>query len=239
MSTAVVGSEEPFVFALGLQIAVRGLAWSTTTEDLLQVFTQIGNVVSADVKALSSSEQEERRRYHEDTGHSRGWGTVLFETPEQAEAAIEEFDGYKLSGQAMQITLHNTGSPFVLETVEELPAWADGSSDSMEYFGTKHPTLPVYWYQEESGQDRSEAFICEYNGRREHKLEHKLEQGYGLDSLMRERMEMDPDNYHEIGYIGSSDLKWHPLLKIVAIMENGKNIDGLYLRIFDYTSAGQ
>lgn len=232
MSTAVVGSEEPFVFALGLQIAVRGLAWSTTTEDLLQVFTQIGNVVSADVKA------------HEDTGRSRGWGTVLFETPEQAQAAIEEFDGYKLSGQAMQITLHNTGSPFVLETVEELPAWADGSSDSMEYFGANHPTLPVCWYQEDGAENTHEAFIFEHNGRREHR---RLEQGYGVDSLMRERMEMDPDNYHEIeprymrryidscGYI--EGLKWHPLLKIVAIME--ENDMGSVLRIFDYTSAGQ
>lgn len=220
-------------------IHVSNLQLSTTlAEDLVQVFQEAGSVVKAQVHTTPTRRIYHRHQEYREYNCNQAtmcWGTVLFETPEQAQAAIEEFDGYKLSGQAMQITLHNTGSPFVLETVEELPAWADGSSDSMEYSGTKHPTLPVYWYLEESGLDTSEAFIFEHNGRREH----RLEQGYGVDSLMRERMEMDPDNYHEIGYIGSGDFKWHPLLKIVAIMDEGESIDGLYLRIFDYTSAGQ
>ena len=59
----------------GLQIVVRN-PWSTTSEDLRQVFQQVGNVVKADAVC------------HADTGRSKGWGTVLFETTEQAQAAI-------------------------------------------------------------------------------------------------------------------------------------------------------
>jgi RNA recognition motif-containing protein len=77
----------------GLQIVVRSLAWTTTTEELLQVFQQIGNVINAEVPC------------HSDTGRSKGWGTVLFETPEQAQAAIDGFNGVELAGRAMQIRL--------------------------------------------------------------------------------------------------------------------------------------
>lgn len=77
----------------GLQIVVRNLPWSTTSEDLRQVFQQVGNVVKADAVC------------HADTGRSKGWGTVLFETREQAQAAIQGFNGVELEHRPMQIKL--------------------------------------------------------------------------------------------------------------------------------------
>lgn len=77
----------------GLQIVVRNLPWSTTSEDLRQVFQQVGNVIKADAVC------------HADTGRSKGWGTVLFETREQAQAAIQGFNGVELEHRPMQIKL--------------------------------------------------------------------------------------------------------------------------------------
>ena len=77
----------------GLQIVVRNLPWTTTSEDLRQVFQQVGNVVNAVAVC------------HADTGRSKGWGTVLFETREQAQAAIQGFNGVELEHRPMQIKL--------------------------------------------------------------------------------------------------------------------------------------
>ena len=80
--------------APGLQIAVRNLPWTISSDDLRQIFEQIGTVVQAETVC------------HGDTGRSKGWGTVLFETKEEAHAAIQGFNGIKLSGRPMQITFH-------------------------------------------------------------------------------------------------------------------------------------
>ena len=77
----------------GLQIVVRNVPWTTTSEDLRQVFQQVGNVVNAVAVC------------HTDTGRSKGWGTVLFETREQAQAAIQGFNGVELEHRPMQIKL--------------------------------------------------------------------------------------------------------------------------------------
>jgi len=77
----------------GLQIVVRNLPWSTTSDDLRQVFQQVGTVVDA------------KSTCHDDTGRSKGWGTVLFETQEQAQAAIAGFNGVELEGRPMQIKI--------------------------------------------------------------------------------------------------------------------------------------
>lgn len=75
----------------GLQIVVRSLPWATTNDDLLEVFQQIGNVISCNVQC------------HEDTGRSKGWATVRFETQEQAQAAIDGFNGVALGDRPMQV----------------------------------------------------------------------------------------------------------------------------------------
>lgn len=77
----------------GRQIVVRNLPWTTTSEDLREVFQQVGTVLTA----ISVC--------HEDTGRSKGWGTVLFETAEQANAAIAGFNGVELEGRAMTIKI--------------------------------------------------------------------------------------------------------------------------------------
>ena len=53
----------------------RNLPWSTTSDDLRQVFQQPGPLRMPSQRATN-------------TGRSKGWGTVLFETQEQAQAAI-------------------------------------------------------------------------------------------------------------------------------------------------------
>jgi RNA recognition motif-containing protein len=77
----------------GLQIVVRNLPWTTTSDDLRQVFQQVGTVIDA------------KSTCHDDTGRSKGWGTVLFETAAQAEAAINGFNGVELEGRPMQIKI--------------------------------------------------------------------------------------------------------------------------------------
>ena len=72
---------------------MRNLPWTTTSEDLREVFQQVGTVTHAEAVC------------HEDSGRSKGWGTVRFETSEQAQAAIQGFNGVELEGRAMQIKL--------------------------------------------------------------------------------------------------------------------------------------
>ena len=73
--------------------ACRAWTWTTTSEDLREVFQQVGTVVNATSVC------------HEDSGRSKGWGTVLFETAEQAAAAIAGFNGVELVGRAMVIKI--------------------------------------------------------------------------------------------------------------------------------------
>ena len=77
----------------GCQIVVRNLPWTTTSEDLREVFQQVGTVIEAVAVR------------HEDTGRSKGWGTVMFETEAQAQAAIQGFSNVELEGRAMLIRM--------------------------------------------------------------------------------------------------------------------------------------
>jgi len=77
----------------GRQIVVRNLPWTTTSEDLREVFQQVGTVIEAVAVR------------HEDTGRSKGWGTVMFETEAQAQAAIQGFSNVELEGRAMLIRM--------------------------------------------------------------------------------------------------------------------------------------
>ena len=75
------------------QIVVRNLPWSVTSDDLRRVFEQVGTVTSAEAVC------------HADTGRSKGWGTVRFQTSEQAQDAIARFNGIALSDRPMQLKL--------------------------------------------------------------------------------------------------------------------------------------
>ncbi len=59
-----------------LQIVVHGLPWSTEWQELKDLAKEHGDVVKADVMRRPD-------------GKSRGFGTIVFKTPEDAQAAIE------------------------------------------------------------------------------------------------------------------------------------------------------
>ena len=59
-----------------LQIVVHGLPWSTEWQELKDLAKEHGEVVKADVMRRPD-------------GKSRGFGTIVFKTPEDAQAAIE------------------------------------------------------------------------------------------------------------------------------------------------------
>ena len=75
----------------GVQVVVRNLPWTTTKDDLSAVFTEVGKVSAATVKCFS------------DSGRSKGWATVRFETKEEAETAIERFNGTDFGGREIEV----------------------------------------------------------------------------------------------------------------------------------------
>merc|ERR1712167_14330 len=77
----------------GLQVVVRNLPWSVTSEMLRGTFEQIGTVTDASVI------------YHADSGRSKGWGTVRFSKPEEAQDAIARFGGVELAGRPMTVMM--------------------------------------------------------------------------------------------------------------------------------------
>ncbi|CAL6290279.1 unnamed protein product [Bathycoccus prasinos] len=87
----------------GVQVVVRNLPWTTTKDDLSAVFTEVGKVSAATVKCFS------------DSGRSKGWATVRFETKEEAETAIERFNGTDFGGREIEY-----GEEFFLGKVAEL-----------------------------------------------------------------------------------------------------------------------
>ncbi|KIX00756.1 uncharacterized protein Z518_09821 [Rhinocladiella mackenziei CBS 650.93] len=72
-------------------IYVRNLPWSTSNEDLVELFTTIGKVERAEIQ-------------YEPNGRSRGTGVVEFDTAENAETAISKFTGYVYGGRPLGLT---------------------------------------------------------------------------------------------------------------------------------------
>lgn len=66
---------------MATNIYVGNLAWAVTSDDLVEMFSQYGKVVSAQV--ISDRE----------TGRSRGFGFVEMESEEDAKKAIEALNG--------------------------------------------------------------------------------------------------------------------------------------------------
>lgn len=73
------------------RLFVGGLAWEATDEDLRAAFAEYGEIVSASVL-----------RYP-DTGRSKGFGFVEFQTTEEAEKAKAGVDGKEIAGRAVKI----------------------------------------------------------------------------------------------------------------------------------------
>jgi cold-inducible RNA-binding protein len=76
---------------MATKLYVGNLSFRTTSDDLREAFASVGAVESATVI-------EDR-----DTGRSRGFGFVEMATPEEAAAAIEQFNGKDLGGRNLTV----------------------------------------------------------------------------------------------------------------------------------------
>ncbi|KAI7291827.1 RNA-binding domain-containing protein [Hortaea werneckii] len=78
---AAGGEPSPTIF-------VRNLPWSTSNDDLVELFTTIGKVERAEIK-------------YEPNGRSTGTGVVEFGSQGDAETAIQKFTGYQYGGRPL------------------------------------------------------------------------------------------------------------------------------------------
>lgn len=76
---------------MGKRLFVGSLPYSTMDEDLQQLFAQAGTVESAAVIS------------DRDTGQSKGFGFVEMSTDEEAQKAVEMFNGYEMNGRALAV----------------------------------------------------------------------------------------------------------------------------------------
>ncbi len=74
------------------KLFIGGLPFSTTDDELAEAFSQFGNVKSA--KVITDRE----------TGKSRGFGFVEYESDEEAKAAIEGQDNKELGGRTIHVS---------------------------------------------------------------------------------------------------------------------------------------
>ncbi|PKI43732.1 hypothetical protein CRG98_035879 [Punica granatum] len=85
--------KEPLYPETDHKLFVGNLSWSVTSESLTKAFQEYGNVVGA------------RVLYDGETGRSRGYGFVCYETRSEMETALESLNGVELEGRAMRVSL--------------------------------------------------------------------------------------------------------------------------------------
>jgi cold-inducible RNA-binding protein len=76
---------------MSMKLYVGNLAFQTTDEDLLELFSQAGAVESAQVVM------------DRDTGRSRGFGFVEMASKSEGEAAISQFNGVEINGRSLTV----------------------------------------------------------------------------------------------------------------------------------------
>jgi cold-inducible RNA-binding protein len=76
---------------MSMKLYVGNLAFQTTDEDLLELFSQAGAVESAQVVM------------DRDTGRSRGFGFVEMSSKAEGEAAISQFNGVEINGRSLTV----------------------------------------------------------------------------------------------------------------------------------------
>ena len=76
---------------MAYKLYVGNLSFSTSSEELKELFAQAGTVESASVV-------EDR-----DTGRSRGFGFVEMASKEEGEKAIEQFNGTEMNGRSLTV----------------------------------------------------------------------------------------------------------------------------------------
>lgn len=72
------------------EVFVANLPYSINWQALKDMFKEVGNVIRADVEL-------------DRNGYSRGFGTAIFGTPEEMQAAIERYNGYELEGRVLDV----------------------------------------------------------------------------------------------------------------------------------------
>jgi len=87
------GGYEPseMEFFLSNKLFVGGLSWGTTDKELMDAFSPYGNVTEAKVI-------KER-----DSGRSRGFGFVTFDSDTEAGAAMEAMNDTELDGRNLRV----------------------------------------------------------------------------------------------------------------------------------------
>jgi len=78
------------------KLFIGSLAFSTSTERLRELFTEVGAVESAAVVM------------DRDTGRSRGFGFVEMATAEEASQAVQRFNGHELDGRQLKVEMANS-----------------------------------------------------------------------------------------------------------------------------------
>lgn len=72
-------------------LTLSQLPWSTSNDDLVELFSTIGKVEQAEIQ-------------YEPSGRSRGTGVVRFDNADTAETAISKFQGYQYGGRPLGLT---------------------------------------------------------------------------------------------------------------------------------------
>lgn len=83
-------SRPPPPLPSGFEIFVGNLPYRTNWQDLKDLFREAGDVVHADVRL-------------DDRGRSKGFGIVIFDKREEADFAIEKFNGYVIDGRKIDV----------------------------------------------------------------------------------------------------------------------------------------
>jgi len=75
------------------KVFVGNLPWSIDTDGLTKLFEEVGSISDSIVLTDRA------------TGRSRGFGFVTFESDEEAQKAIEEFDGKEVEGRNIVVNI--------------------------------------------------------------------------------------------------------------------------------------
>jgi cold-inducible RNA-binding protein len=84
---------------MGQKLFIGGLSFSTTTDELRALFTQVEGVESVTVVT------------DRDTGQSRGFAFAEMSTTEAANEAIRKFNGYSLGGRTLKVEISKPSAP--------------------------------------------------------------------------------------------------------------------------------
>jgi RNA recognition motif-containing protein len=84
---------------MGQKLFIGGLPFSTSTDELGQLFNQVAGVENVAIVT------------DRDTGQSRGFGFVEMATSEAADAAVQKFNGTTFGGRTLTVEIAKPAAP--------------------------------------------------------------------------------------------------------------------------------